>query len=119
MKNSRQSFRKVLRVVSVIGLLLYILFLIGERVPLFGAGFADASVYLLFLVFLVGFAVFWKNELVSGLILIAWYGLQWVLVLWVWPDGGMTVILGFPIAVFGVIALVYGISERRNSGGLQ
>jgi hypothetical protein len=77
------------------------------------------SVYLLFLVFLVGILAFWKNEFVSGLILIAWYGLQWALVLWVWEDGGMTLILGFPIAIFGVLALIYGIGKKRNTGPSQ
>jgi hypothetical protein len=53
------------------------------------------------------------------LILIAWYGLQWALVLWVWEDGGMTLILGFPIAIFGVLALIYGIGKKRNTGPSQ
>jgi len=116
MKKSTQKFRNALRILSIIAFILYILFLIGERVPLNLKGsFADISVYLLFLVFVLGFVILWKNEIAAGLILIIWYGIQWCLVLWVWPDGGMTVILGFPIAILGVLILIYGISNKRLS----
>lgn len=79
------------------------------------ASFAETSVYLLFLVFVVGCCFLWKNELVSGLILIAWYLLQWYLVFRVWVDGAMTLFLGLPIGIFGVIVLIYGIRKNRNS----
>ena len=116
MKKSTKATRKTLRIIDIIAVVLYILFLVAERVPLnAGATFADISVYLLFLVFLFGSLFLWKSEFISGLILIVWYGLQWCLVLWVWVDGGMTVILGFPIAVFGVFALIFGISRMRAS----
>ena len=116
MKESTRSIRNTLRVVDIIAAILYILFLIFERVPLNArATFADISVYLLFLVFVLGSLILWKNEFISGLILIAWYGLQWCLVLWVWADGDMTLILGFPIAVFGVFVLIFGISNMRSS----
>ena len=116
MKKSAKVVRATLRVLSIVALILYILFLFGESVPLgFTAAFAETSVYLLFLVFVLGFIVLWKNELVAGIILIVWYGIQWCLVLWVWVDGGMTVILGFPIAILGVFILIYGIKQRRAS----
>lgn len=116
MKKSTKVFQTTLRVLSIVALILYILFLFGERVPLgLKATFAETSVYLLFLVFVLGFIVLWKNELIAGIILIVWYGIQWCLVLWVWVDGGMTVILGFPIAILGVLALIHGLRKRRPS----
>lgn len=116
MKKSTGSIRKTLRIIDIIAAILYILFLIFERVPLnAGATFADISVYLLFLVFVLGSLILWKNEFISGLILIVWYGLQWCLVLWVWADGDMTLIMGFPIAVFGVFVMIFGISMMRSS----
>jgi hypothetical protein len=103
--------RNTLRILGTIASFLYVLFLIDEGVPLSKeASFADVSVYLLFLVFALGYYFLWKNELVSGLILVAWHGLQWLLVYWVWVDGGMTLILGFPLGLFGIIVLVYGIT---------
>ncbi len=116
MKKSTKDFRTTLRVLSIVALILYIVFLFAERVPLgLKATFAETSVYLLFLVFVLGFITLWKSELVAGIILIVWYGIQWCLVLWVWVDGDMTVILGFPIAILGVIALIFGLRKRRSA----
>jgi len=89
-------------------------FLVGEHVPLLKAStFADVSVYLLFSVFLIGYVLLWKNELISGILLIVWYGLQWVLVFWVWIDGELTLIFGLPIGIIGVLLLLYGIRIKH------
>ena len=107
--------RTILRVVGTVAAILYIVFLVGERTPLFrGVTFAEVSVYLLFLVFVAGYYFLWRNELVSGIILLAWHGLQWILVWWVWVDGGMTLILGIPIAVFGLVVLIHALRRRRS-----
>ena len=101
---SKNTFRNILRILGTISVILYILFLIGEGIPLFRpTSFADISVYLLFLVFLLGYYFLWKNELMSGIILIAMYGLQWLLVFTVWVDGGLTLIIGFPILIIGIL----------------
>jgi len=116
MKTTIRVYRLILRIIGSIAVIGYTLFLIGERVPLFNAiTFADISVYLLFIVFLVGYIVLWKNELISGILLIGWHGLQWCLALWVWVDGGMTLIFGFPIAVLGIFLLIYGIRKKGSS----
>jgi hypothetical protein len=77
--------------------------------------FADISIYLLFLVFALGFFFLWKNELISGIILVIWHGIQWLLVFFVWPDGGMTLILGLPIGIYGILLLAYGIRKEKAS----
>ena len=116
LKRSADLFRTILRILGTIAAFLYVLFLIGEGVPLFKeVSFADISVYLLFLVFVLGYYFLWKNELISGLILIAWHGLQWILVYKVWVDGGMTLILGIPLGLFGIIVLIYGIRKTISS----
>ena len=113
MKKSTKVYRNVLRILGSIAVICYILFLIGEKNPLFEeASFVDISVYLLFAVFLLGYILIWKNELISGILLIAWHGLQWCLVIWIWEDSGMTLILGFPIAVVGILVLIYGIRQK-------
>jgi hypothetical protein len=118
MNKSTKIFRNILRILGTVSAVLYIIFLFAEGVPLYKeATFADNSVYLLFLVFAVGYYFLWKNEFISGLILIAWHGLQWCLVFWVWVDGGMTLILGIPIGLLGIIILIYGIrtlSSKSN-----
>jgi len=116
MNRSAILFRNILRILGTIAAILYILFLIDEGVPLLKEpSFADISVYLLFLVFVLGYYFLWKNELISGLILIAWHGLQWFLVYWVWIDGSMTLILGIPLGSFGVIVLIFGITKVISS----
>jgi len=112
---SKNTFRNILRILGTISVILYILFLIGEGIPLFRpTSFADISVYLLFLVFLLGYYFLWKNELISGIILIAMYGLQWLLVFTVWVDGGLTLIIGFPILIIGILTLIFGIRQKTS-----
>ena len=92
MKKSIKVHRLILRILGSLAFIGYILFLIGEGIQLFKeASFADVSVYLLFAVFLAGYLFLWKNELISGILFIAWHGLQWSLVLWVWVDGEMSI----------------------------
>ena len=113
MKKPTNLFRNILRILGTISAIFYILFLVAEGVPLSKeATFADISVYLLFALFVLGYYFLWKNELVSGLLLIAWYGLQWILVFFVWVDGGMTLILGLPIGLIGIIVLIYVFSKN-------
>ena len=116
MKKPSVTYRNILRALGILAAALYILFLIFEKVPLFETrSFTDISVYLLFLVFALGFFFLWKNELISGIILIVWHLLQWILVFWVWPDGGMTLILGLPIGIYAILLLVYGIRKEKAS----
>ena len=115
MKKSTNLFRTVLRILVSIAAVFYIAFLVAEGVPLNKeATFADISVYLLFALFVLGYYFLWTNELVSGLILIAWHAIQWILVFWVWVDGGMTLILGIPIGILGIIILIYGIKQTKS-----
>ena len=116
MNKPTNLFRNILRILGTISAIFYILFLVAEGVPLYKeATFADISVYLLFAVFVLGYYFLWKNELISGLILIAWHGLQWILVVWVWLEGAVTLILGIPIGLLGIIVLIYGISKINSS----
>ena len=115
MKKPTNLFCTILRILVTIAAILYIVFLVAEGVPLNNeATFADISVYLLFAFFVVGYYFLWKNEIVSGLILIAWHAIQWILVFWVWVDGGMTLILGIPIGILGIIILIYGIRQNKS-----
>jgi len=108
-------FRKTLRILGVLAMVGYILFLIMENPPLlYDSTFADTSVYLLFLFFLLSSILLWKFELTAGILLIVWYGLQWVLVFKVWTDGALTLVMGLPIACIGILAVVYGIIRRQS-----
>jgi hypothetical protein len=120
MKKSNNVFRNVLRILGTVAALGYILFFIGEGVPHFKEiTFADISVYLLFAVFVLGYYFLWKNEIISGILLIAWHLIQYCLVFWVWPDGGMTIILGIPIGIFGIVVLIYGVRKKVSSKNIR
>lgn len=113
MKVKIKVYRLILRILGSLALVGYILFLIGEKVPLFNnVNFTDITVYLLFIVFLAGYVSLWKYEIISGILLIAWHGIQWCLVFWIWEDGEMTLIFGFPIAIIGILVLIYGIRQK-------
>jgi len=116
MKRPSEGFQLTLRILSVIALIVYILFLFGEKAALFNqASFEDLSVYLLFIVFLAGFITIWKYELISGIIFVAWYGFEWCLGLWVWDDADMALAMGFPIFIVGLLSVIYGLRKRRSS----
>lgn len=107
--------QNIFRILGTIALVFYLFFLIGEGIPLTNQmSFAETSVYLLFALFVVGYYFLWKNELISGLVIITWYALEWILVFWVWIDGALTLILGLPIALLGLILLIYGIRKRTK-----
>ena len=115
-KKPARYFRTILRALSVIALLMYVLFLTEEDVPLRNSGsFVHSSVYLLFLVFVIGLILLWRNELISGIIFVFWYGLQWALVFWVWDDGELTLILGLPIGLLGILITVYAFWLKKSS----
>jgi len=69
---------------------------------------------LSFLIFVVGYYFLRKNELVSGTILIIWHALQWLFVFYVWEHGEMTLILGLPIGVLGILVLIFGIWKQKS-----
>ena len=116
MKKSTDLYRIILLVLGTIAATCYILFLIAEGIPPFKeVTFADISVYLLFAIFVLGYYFLWKNEIISGILLIAWHVFQWFLVLWIWLDGGITIILGIPLGIFGIFVLIYGVRKKVTS----
>ena len=109
-------YRIVLRILVTMAAVGYIIFLIGESTSSAGEPVFDiVMMYVLFAVFALGYYFSWKNEFISGILLIAWHGLQWILVLRVWDDADMTIVLGIPIFVLGILSLIYGIRQKRFS----
>lgn len=116
MKPPSEGFQLTIRILSVLALIVYIIFLIGERTPLFReVSFQEISVYLLFIVFLAGFLSIWRYELIAGFIFVAWYGFEWCLGLWVWEDADMVLAMGFPIFITGLLSVIYGLRKRASS----
>lgn len=116
MKTKKTTSNIALKIVGIFGIVLYVLFLVEEKVPILKhVTFADVSVYLLFVIYLIGILTLWKNLIMAGIICILWHVIQWALVMWVWTDGAMTLIFGFPIAIYGLVVLVIGLLQKRKA----
>jgi len=68
----------------------------------------------LFVVFLTGLLFVWKDEVLGGIIWMGWYALLWILALTVWSAAGMTVLIGLPVFILGVLLFLFGWEERRH-----
>lgn len=72
-------------------------------------GLELALTLLAFVLFLVGFAVSWRSELIAGLILVLWYVLMCCMELWsirYGAGGGMATLLALPGFVFGILLVI-------------
>lgn len=94
--------------------ILYVLFL----EPWNWDGFSNitpeyAAVYILFLLFLVGFSLAWKYPVVTGVIFFVWNAGMYVLEgFFVEKDGGFGIIAGLPLLAMGVLFIIHGTREK-------
>jgi hypothetical protein len=108
-KKAKKIFKLVLGVLISLVAIFYLLLFISEITP----PFYDQSVlglimvYVLFLIFLIAYYFFWKNERISGIIILFWYALLWVSGLWIWTNAGMALGLATPIPILGVLLIGY------------
>ncbi len=76
------------------------------------------AIRLMFVLFLPGYLVAWKNEGVAGIIFILWWVVMWGMDLLVMgpsgPEGGggMGIAMGLPVFVLGILFLVN--SKKRR-----
>ena len=115
MKKSMKIYRIIIRILGSLALVGYIQFLIEEGVPLLtsGVSFADISVYILFTVFLAAYILLWKQELLSGILMIIWYGLLLLCVFEVWDNAALVAALAIPIPIIGIVVIIFGILKKR------
>jgi hypothetical protein len=110
----KKIFKWSLRISITLSAIIYFFVVLGEGTPPFTEPlFGVAMVYVLFLFFLLGYYHVWKNEKFSGKIFIAWYILLWALALFVWTNAGLTLVMGFPIFVLGILFLIFGIFNKK------
>ena len=109
MKNKNSSNKvssMILKILITVSAVFYTIIFIGEIIPPFYESvFGVAMVYVLFCFFLLGYYFLWKNEKISGIILILWYGFLLILAFFVWTNAGMVIILGIPIPILGALLL--------------
>ena len=111
-KGSPKRYRNVLRLLGFVAAVAYVGFLIGEVFPKFeGTTWELITTLLLFVVFLAGLFYLFKREMLAGILWIAWYGLLILLVVTLWVGAGLTVVMGLPIFILGLLVLVHGIKH--------
>ena len=122
----------LLTALSVYGLL-YLWFIITSFIPAPEGNWISSTVpfepswdpefiaiRLMFVLFLPGYVVAWKNEGVAGVIFILWWVAMWGMDLLVMapagPEGGgMGIAMGLPVFVLGVLFLVGSYKKRTPS----
>lgn len=118
MIKKENRFLIIVKILGAIAFIFYALFLIFEDIPLTNqASLGGISVYLLFALFVVGYYFLWQNEFISGIIFMVWYVLEWILVFWVWIDGGLTLFLGFPIFLLGLFITISEVRKNKVKSG--
>lgn len=96
---------------------LYILFIIsatfeGEYPSL---NLATIGVYILFILFIIGFSISWSNKILTGIIFLIWYlGMLILELLIVEKDGGFGIISGIPVLVLGIFFIINGYKSKKE-----
>jgi len=114
--------RNVLRIIGCVAAISYLVFIISELQSIFKYGIPEEeSIFTVFttvallLLFFVGFYFMWKKEALAGFLWILWYALLLVMVRWVWYMAGVTVLMGAPICILGILLVIYGMRNRLSN----
>ncbi len=106
-KNPNKIFGIILKILLTISAIVYVILVIEELThPIYNSVLGAIMIVLMFLFFLVGYLFLYKDEKISGWIFMVWYGILWVLALWVWSDAGMVLLFGTIIPILGAIILI-------------
>lgn len=115
-----KKFRNLLRVLTTLAALFYTLIFIDEAFPPYDpkrreSDFGIAMIFVLFIWFCIGYYYLWKDEKRAGIFLTTWW-IGLFLTAWlVWLYGNVTIILGFPIFILGILLLVYSRKKQTLS----
>lgn len=117
-------FRNILRILTTLAALLYLTFIIAELIPshepeVRESNLGIAMVFVLFIWFGIGYYNVWKNEKRAGIILTTWWIALFLTAWFIWYYGNVTIILGFPIFILGVLLLIYSRKARQVSSDVK
>lgn len=113
-------FGIVLKVLVTLAAAFYALIFIDEVIPPYDPNMTETDfgivmAFVLFIWFAIGYYFLWKDEKRAGIILITWW-LGLFLTAWlVWFYGNVTVVLGFPIFILGILLLVHSRLGKKSS----
>jgi hypothetical protein len=88
---------------------------VSDSVPYHPFALEGSLVKILFVFFLVGFFMAWKNRLAAGVLFILWWAAMWGLETLMVARGGSggAIVMGFPLFVLGVMFVISGYRQRR------
>lgn len=109
---------KPIQYITLAYAILYVLFILsgdfGGAYPSLNA--ESIGVYLLFILFIVGFSLSWYNGIITGILFLLWnVGMWFVELFLVEKDGGFGIISGIPLIVLGVFFILKGIEGNRDT----
>ena len=111
-KHSSQLLEKkkrysALHLILIIWGLLFLLLFISDLITIDNYDLESIVVSLAVVLFLIGYYMVWKNELVAGIIFIFWWIVMWFLALFIAEtDRGVGVVLGFPLFILGILFII-------------
>jgi len=118
LKGSKKKHKGLQIAIYIYGLLYLIFFIVSfipsengnpvsDMVPFDPFDFEQIVVKLLFIIFVIGLVMTWKNRLIAGIIFIFWWICMWGLdLLIVAPTGrevGNGIGMGFPLFIIGIL----------------
>ena len=114
------TFRSILRILTTLAAVFYTLIFLDEAFPPYNPDMREsnlgiAMVFVLYIYFVIGYYFTWTNEQKGGIMLMTWW-LWLFLVAWlIWTYGNVTVILGVPIFILGILFLIYARKKKRTN----
>ena len=113
---SRSRYAKVLLILtSIYGILyvaLFLSFFLFEDFE-FSITLEGVFVAVAGIVFIVGYYYTWKSPFAAGLIFVGWWGIMWILGLFVAEtDKGAGVVMGIPLFIIALLLIHQGYSKR-------
>ena len=110
--DKKDAFGIILKVLVTIAAAFYALIFIDEAFPPYDpnmreSDFGIVMVFILFIWFATGYYYLWRNEKRAGIMLISWWLLLFLTAWLVWMYGNVTVVLGFPIFILGILLLIH------------
>jgi hypothetical protein len=110
----------VLRILLSIYAVLYILIGWDDFLSINTWNIEYSALKILFVIFVIGYVISWKNELAAGVIFILWFlGMCYENFFLCTSDCGAGIGMGIPLLILSIFFIVYGIRKKRQKSGVN